>query len=162
MEMLLAALAFFTLGTCLALLAENFPLLLAARGVQGLGGGGLLALTYVIVTDLVTLRERGKWFGLIALQWAVGGAVGPVIGGVIAQHNWRWIFWINIPFCIFAFVAIPISLRPHKCDEGRTRRLFALDWLGVFMFITSLTGFLIPLTWGKSGSHLSLLILTLI
>lgn len=151
--MLLAALAFFTLGTCLALLAENFPLLLAARSIQGLGGGGLLALTYVIVTDLVTLRERGKWFGLIALQWAVGGASGPVIGGFLAQRNWRWIFWINVPFCVFAFVVIPISLRPQKYERGWTRRLLALDWLGIFMFIVSLICFLVPLTWGKFNPY---------
>ena len=60
MEMLLDALAFFTLGTCLALVGDSFPPLLAARSIQGIGGGGLVALTYVIVTDLVILRERGK------------------------------------------------------------------------------------------------------
>ena len=152
METILAALAFFALGTCLALLVKAFPLLLAARGLQGVGAGGLIALTYVIVTDMVALRQRGKWFGIIALQWAVGGATGPAIGGALAQRDWHWIFWINVPFCIFAFVAIPLSLRPLEVEHQNKRlwRLWALDWRGALIFIASLTGLLIPLTWGMS------------
>lgn len=57
--------------------------------MQGIGGGGMVALTYVIVTDMVTLRERGKWFSLITLQWAIGSVSGPVIGGACSEKaNW--------------------------------------------------------------------------
>jgi MFS family permease len=54
-----------------------------------------MALTYVIVTDMVTLRDRGKWFSIISLQWAIGSVTGPVIGGAFTEKStWRWIFWL--------------------------------------------------------------------
>lgn len=74
--MLLTALSFFTAGSIITSLALNFTVLLIGRCVQGIGGGGLIALTYVIVTDMVSLRDRGKWFGLISLQWAIGSITG--------------------------------------------------------------------------------------
>lgn len=148
---LLVALVFFTIGAIIASVATNSAVLLVGRSVQGIGGGGLVALTYVIVTDIVTLRERGKWFALISLQWAVGSVVGPVIGGAIAESpDWRWIFWLNMPFCVVGFVAIPVCLRlTHKVGTI-FEKLKAFDWFGSFLFIASLTSFLIPLTWGKS------------
>ncbi len=89
------ALSLFTLGALVAALASNFTVLLIGRSIQGIGGGGLMALTYVIVTDMVPLRDRGKWFSIISLQWAVGSVTGPVIGGAFAEKStWRWIFWL--------------------------------------------------------------------
>ena len=73
---LLVALTFFTAGAIISALAQGFNLLLVGRSVQGVGGGGIVALTYVIATDLVTLRERGKWFGLINMMWAIGSVSG--------------------------------------------------------------------------------------
>jgi len=86
---LLVSMGIFTAGTIIASLANNSATLLVGRSVQGIGGGGMVALTYVIVTDMVTLRERGKWFSLITLQWAIGSVSGPVIGGVCSEKtNW--------------------------------------------------------------------------
>jgi MFS family permease len=86
---LLVSMGIFTAGTIIASLANNSATLLVGRSVQGIGGGGMVALTYVIVTDMVTLRERGKWFSLITLQWAIGSVSGPVIGGACSEKaNW--------------------------------------------------------------------------
>ena len=94
------ALSLFTLGAIIAASATNFTLLLVGRSIQGTGGGGLTALTYVIVTDMVTLRDRGKWFSIISLQWAIGSVIGPVIGGVFTEKStWRWIFWLVCEYC---------------------------------------------------------------
>ncbi|KAM3066501.1 hypothetical protein ACMFMG_011999 [Clarireedia jacksonii] len=94
---LLLALTIFTIGAVVSALANSFTLLLVGRSVQGIGGGGLMALTYVIVTDMVTLRDRGKWFSIISLQWAIGSVTGPVIGGAFTEKStWRWIFWLNL------------------------------------------------------------------
>lgn len=76
--MILFALTFFTAGAIVCALAGNFTVLLVGRTIQGVGGGGIIALTYVVVTDLVTLRERGKWFGLISAMWAIGSVTGYV------------------------------------------------------------------------------------
>ncbi|KFY26183.1 hypothetical protein V491_01412 [Pseudogymnoascus sp. VKM F-3775] len=148
-SVLLLALSIFTLGAIIASVANNFTILLAGRSIQGIGGGGLMALTYVIVTDLVTLRDRGKWFSIISLQWAIGSVTGPVIGGAFTEKStWRWIFWINLPFCLVALFTIPISLKLNRKDGLVIEKLKAIDWIGTVLFISSITGLLIPLTWG--------------
>ncbi|KAH6692762.1 major facilitator superfamily domain-containing protein [Leptodontidium sp. MPI-SDFR-AT-0119] len=132
---LLLALSLFTLRAIIAALANNFTLLLVGRSIQGISGGGLIALTYVIVTDIVTLRDRGKWFSIISLQWAIGSVTGPVIGGVFAEKStWRWIFWLNIPFCFVAFITIPISLKLNHKDGLIIEKLKAIDWIGTVLF----------------------------
>jgi MFS family permease len=88
--LLLIALTFFTAGAIIAALAHNSTVMIVGRSVQGVGGGGISALTYVIVTDMVTLQDRGKWFGLISMMWAFGSVLGPVIGGVIAEKT-SWV-----------------------------------------------------------------------
>lgn len=124
--------------------------MLVGRCIQGIGGGGLVALTYVIVTDMVSLRDRGKWFGLISLQWAMGTIAGPLLGGVFSEKTtWRWIFWLNIPFCVVAFIAIPIFLKFQQKIGSVMEKLKRVDWIGSFLFVSSTTSFLIPLTWGK-------------
>lgn len=78
------------MGTIIASVANTVALLLVGRCVQGIGGGGLVALTYVVITDMVTLRERGKYMSVISLQWAIGSVIGPVIGGAFAEKaTWR-------------------------------------------------------------------------
>ena len=83
--MILVALLLFLAGAIVAAVANGFALLLVGRSLQGVGGGGLIALTEIVVTDLVPLRLRGKWFGIISGMWSLGSVSGPVIGGVFAQ-----------------------------------------------------------------------------
>jgi MFS family permease len=100
-SVLLVALFLFTAGTIIASVAKNITLLLVGRCFQGSGGGGLVGLTYVILADLVTLRERGKWMSIISLQWAIGSVIGPVIGGAFAEDaTWRCRLWGRNPFPI--------------------------------------------------------------
>ena len=123
-------------------------LLLVGRCVQGVGGGGLVALTYVVITDMVTLRERGKYMSVISLQWAIGSVIGPVIGGALAEKvTWRWIFWLNIPFCVIAAVGIPICLRLYTKEGSIWMKLRTFDWAGSFLFIAATTICLVPVTW---------------
>lgn len=87
--MILTGLVFFLVGAIVAAVANNFTTLLVGRSLQGVGGGGLIALTEIVVTDLVPLRMRGQWFGIISGMWAIGSVSGPVIGGAFAQNvNW--------------------------------------------------------------------------
>ncbi|KAF5695972.1 major facilitator superfamily transporter [Fusarium globosum] len=146
--LILSALAFFTLGSSLAPMASSTALLLAARTIQGIGGGGIVALTYIITASLVSLQERGKWFGLISLQWAIGSTVGPLMGGAIAENSdWRWIFWLNLPFCVVGFVFIPIVLLNFSGPSSYSwDKLRHLDWLGAVVLLCSITSCLIPLT----------------
>ncbi|KAL5599971.1 hypothetical protein FOVSG1_007783 [Fusarium oxysporum f. sp. vasinfectum] len=146
---LLASLTVFAGGSIMAALAKNIAVLLGGRTLQGLGSGGILALTYVIATDLVSLRERGKWFGLISLNWAIGSILGPLIGGALVEVSWPWLFWINLPFCGLAYIAIPITMRiKRKGDTSVNTKIKEFDWIGTIIFVGSLTSFLIPLSCG--------------
>jgi hypothetical protein len=153
-SVLLTALALFTAGTIVCSDAGSIGVLLVGRCIQGVGGGGLVALTYVIVTDMVTLRERGKWMSIISLQWAIGSIIGPVIGGGLAEKTtWRWIFWLNIPFCVIAAIGVPFCLRLNTKEGSVWTRLKSFDWFGSFLFVAATTSFLIPLTWVRKYPH---------
>ena len=139
----------FTVGAIVAAVAHDFTTLLVGRSIQGVGGGGVVSITEILLTDLIPLRERGKWFGLQSLMWAVGSVTGPVIGGAFAQNvTWRWIFWINLPFCGIGLVGVPLFLRLNKRQGSALLRLRWFDWIGAFLLTASITSFLMPISWG--------------
>ncbi|KAF3926324.1 hypothetical protein AA313_de0201265 [Arthrobotrys entomopaga] len=147
--MLLTALALFTLGAILCAVAKNFTLILVGRTIQGIGGGGIIAVSEIILTDLVPLRERGKYFSFLSSMWALGSVLGPVLGGVFSQKvSWTWIFWINLPFCGIGFIMIPLFLKLNFIPSSMAAKLRRVDWVGGTIFIGSCTSFLIPITWG--------------
>ncbi|KXT03828.1 hypothetical protein AC578_8920 [Pseudocercospora eumusae] len=146
---LVITLLIFALGAILAALAQGWTLLLAGRVVQGVGGGGFVGLTTVIITDLVPLRERGQYYALISSVWALGSTAGPILGGALADAGaWRWIFWINLPIVGLGLIGIVIFLKLNFRRRPLKEKLKELDYLGAFLFITSITSFLIPVTWG--------------
>jgi MFS family permease len=117
--------------------------------VQGLGCGGINALTETLVTDLVPLRERGKYFSIISAVWAVGSVSGPVVGGAFAQNEaWRWLFWVNVPIAGIGFVGIIMFLNLEKRKGSLRDKIVEIDYLGSLIFIVSLTWFLVPIAWG--------------
>ena len=83
--LVMLALVLFLIGAIVAATANGFGPLLVGRSLQGVGGGGLIALTEILVTDLVPLRQRGQWFGVISAMWSLGSVTGPIIGGAFAQ-----------------------------------------------------------------------------
>ena len=80
------------IGAIVAGIANNVTTLLVGRTFQGIGSGGLIALTEIVITDLIPLRERGKWFGVINGIWAIGSVSGPLVGGAFAQGV-TWVRW---------------------------------------------------------------------
>ena len=142
------------------------PVLLVGRTMQGAAAGTLMTMTFVSLTALVSLRERGKWVGLISLVWLVGSLVGPILGGVFSQEvTWvryepessrskiliilmqRWNFWITLPFTAISAVIVIFFLRIDGKMKPPRDIVKAVDWIGSFVFISSLTSFLIPLSW---------------
>ncbi|TGZ76359.1 MFS general substrate transporter [Ascodesmis nigricans] len=146
---ILLGLVFFTAGSIIGGVANNFTVLLIGRSIQGVGGGGLIALTEIIITDVVPLRERGKYFGFLSSMWALGSVCGPLMGGGFAENvSWRWILYINLPFCGIAFILIPLFLNLKQRLESTREKIARIDWVGTFLFVASTTAVLIPITWG--------------
>ena len=93
--------------------------LILARGLQGLGGGGLISLAQTIIADVVAPRERARYQGWIASVFVTSSVAGPVLGGFFAEHlHWSMIFWINLPLGLFAFWMTSSALRTCRAMSG--------------------------------------------
>src|ERR1700747_1162708 len=101
--MMLVALGVFMAGSVASAVAPNMRMLILARGLQGIGGGGIVPLTQSIIADAVPPRERGYYQAYTGSVWVVAGAGGPVLGGVLADHvHWSLMFWLNLPLSVVA------------------------------------------------------------
>ncbi|KAF2788415.1 hypothetical protein K505DRAFT_366486 [Melanomma pulvis-pyrius CBS 109.77] len=121
----------FFVGSLLAGVSVNMNMLIAARVVQGIGGGGLIVLVNIAISDLFAMRERGAYFGIIGGVWALASSLGPVVGGAFTQKvSWRWCFYINLPLDGLAFLIIFFVLDLHTPKTPLRKGLKAVDWLG--------------------------------
>ena len=122
--MMLAALGLFIAGSAACAVAPTMPLLIAARALQGVGGGGIVPMVQTTVADMITPRERGHYQAYMGIAWIAAGVVGPALGGIIAdQFHWSLIFWLNVPLGFLAALMtsnsmkrLPSHTRPHKVD----------------------------------------------
>jgi EmrB/QacA subfamily drug resistance transporter len=148
------ALIIFVLATAAAGFSQDPGTLIAFRAVQGIGAGGLAALSQVIMADIISPRERGRYMGLFGAVMALGTIGGPLLGGFITDGiGWRWNFYVAIPFAIAALVILQLTLnvtaRPHK--KAR------IDYLGIVLLATSVSLLLVWITnAGKSYDWWSL------
>jgi EmrB/QacA subfamily drug resistance transporter len=124
--------------------------LIIMRVVQGIGGAMLLANSTAIITDAFPLKERGRAMGINAIAAIAGSFVGLILGGVLADWNWRLVFWVNVPFGIFGTVWAYLKLR-----ELGTRKAAHIDWLGNITFAVGLVALLTGITYGIQpyGGH---------
>ncbi|GAA5974111.1 hypothetical protein JCM11641_003442 [Rhodosporidiobolus odoratus] len=143
----------FMIGSALCGAAKSMVWLCAARGVQGLGGGGVMQMTQIIVSDITPLATRGKYTGLIGATWGLAAVLGPLIGGALTEHaTWRWIFYINLPAAGLAIIVLFffLKLNPHKPPKVATL-LATFDFLGLFLLVTGLAVLLVGFTNGESS-----------
>jgi EmrB/QacA subfamily drug resistance transporter len=146
-RMLLGALAIFTVASLACALAPTLPLLIAARAVQGLGGGGLMTLAQALIGEHVSPRERGRFSGYFATVFALASTSGPVLGAYLTEHlSWRAVFAINLPLGLVA--ALLAWLIPQAAMVKRGR--FRPDIVGALLFTLSALALLFALS---SGGH---------
>ena len=126
--LLLVALVLFLAGSVLGGLAGSMPVLIMARAVQGLGGGGMMILSQAIIADIIPPRRRGTYLGILGGAWAFASVLGPILGGwFVDTIGWRWAFWFNLPLGILAVVAVSAFLKTPE----RTKQAPRVDALGM-------------------------------
>ncbi|WP_404434117.1 MFS transporter [Microbacterium lacus] len=136
------AIAIFVLATAAAGFAQDTSTLIAFRAVQGIGAGGLAALSQIIMADIISPRERGRYMGLFGAVMALATVGGPLLGGVITDSfGWRWNFYIAIPFAIAALVLLQMTLH-----LTRTKRKVHIDYLGIVFLSAAVSLLLIWIT----------------
>jgi MFS family permease len=143
--MITVSLVLFTAGSILCAVAPNMPVLIVARGLQGLGGGGIMPVVQTVISDVVSPRERGRYQAYFSGVWMAAGLLGPVLGGVFAEHlHWSMIFWINVPLAVGAlFLLLP---KMGKIPVFHRRR--KVDWLGGVLLMASAVVVMLVLSWG--------------
>jgi EmrB/QacA subfamily drug resistance transporter len=140
------ALATFLIGSVLCGLSQGMGQLVAFRAIQGLGGGGLMVTTQAAIGDVVPPRDRGRYSGLMGGVFGISTVIGPLLGGFFVDNlSWRWIFYVNVPIGLVAFVVIaavfnvPTERAPHRVDT-----------LGIALLATALSAIVLVTTLGGS------------
>ena len=142
-----STMAVFLVGSILCGASQSMGQLIAARAFQGMGGGGIQALAFAILGDILPPRERGRYMGYFTLAFVGSAVLGPLIGGIIIDHaSWPWIFYINIPFIIIVAGICHFALRlPFK------RRKAKLDFMGAGLLSLTIASLMIGLEEGRHG-----------
>ena len=135
----------FLIGSVLAASSQTMNALIIFRGIQGLGGGMIMALSFVTIGDLFPPAERAKYQGIIAAMFGISSVLGPTLGGVITdQFSWEWIFLVNIPLGI-PIILLFIRFFPNAMREGPKRKI---DIGGAILIVLAIVPALLGLSWG--------------
>lgn len=134
----------FVLGSVVCALADSMGVLVGGRALQGLGSGGLQSLGFIVIGDLVPPRERGRYVGLFTAVYAFSSVAGPLLGGFLVDSvSWRWIFWVNLPLGLLAFVVVTASLKIPF-----VKRRPSIDYVGAALMVAAVSALVLFTTWG--------------
>jgi EmrB/QacA subfamily drug resistance transporter len=144
--MLQAAIGIFLVASVLCAIAGTMTELILARAMQGVGGGGLMAMAHATIADVIAPRDRGRYQGYFSSVFAATSVAGPVLGGFFSDHlTWRWVFWINLPIGLIAIVICNKALR--KLAVARTARR-EIDYVGAALLVGAISLLVLATTWG--------------
>jgi EmrB/QacA subfamily drug resistance transporter len=137
----------FLVGSFLCGASQSMNQLIAARAFQGIGGGGIMALAFAVLGDILPPRERGRYVGYFTLAFVGSALLGPLVGGFIIEHfSWPWIFYINVPLAFGVGVVCHFALRlPFHRREAK------LDYAGAVLLSTAIAAFMIAMAEGTDG-----------
>jgi EmrB/QacA subfamily drug resistance transporter len=141
----MASIMLFLAGSALAGVSQNMSQLIGFRGLQGLGAGGLMVGAMAIIADLVPLRERGRYQGLMTAVMPVAFIGGPLLGGFLTDNlSWRWAFYINLPLGVLALVVVALTMHLPGRREGQVR----IDWRGAGLLAAGIAALTLLTSWG--------------
>ena len=140
----IGALSIFLVGSVVGGLAPDMTWLIAGRAIQGIGGGGLMILSQAIIADVVPVRERSKYMGVMGAVFGISSIAGPLLGGWFTESiGWRWAFWINIPLGLAAIVMAMLFLKLPRHDAK-----VKLDIWGILTMAVAVTSIILVTSWG--------------
>ena len=136
----------FVVGSVLAGIAQDMNQLIAFRALQGLGGGVVMASSFISIGDLFPPAERGKYMGFVAGIFALSSVVGPLVGGLLTDAlSWRWVFFVNVPLGVpiaIAFVKVFPNPRPKPGPKE------GIDYAGIVLLLIAIVSGMLGLSWG--------------
>ncbi|KAL5536247.1 hypothetical protein ACEPAF_68 [Sanghuangporus sanghuang] len=139
----------FMLGNLAAGFSRKISEVIVFRGIAGAGGGGIVSMAQIVMSDVVSLRDRGKYQGIIGVVVALGYGIGPLIGGALSEKvSWRWCFWITLPVSLCGIVIVTYILPLKNVEGDIKRKLLAIDYVGTALTLSGCTLLILPLIWG--------------
>ncbi|RUP04019.1 MAG: DHA2 family efflux MFS transporter permease subunit [Mycobacterium sp.] len=138
------AVLFFVLGSVLCGLAHSMTMLVGARALQGIGGGAITVTASALIGEVVPLRERGRYQGILGAVFGVTTVVGPLLGGYFTDYlTWRWAFWINLPVSL---VVICVAAAAIPALKAETKPV--VDYAGIVFIGLGAAGLTLATSWG--------------
>jgi EmrB/QacA subfamily drug resistance transporter len=142
-NILIIGIIIFVLASVMCGFSANMLELIIFRGIQGIGGGILISLPFIVVGEIFSARERAKYMGILASVFGLSSVLGPILGGIITDTiGWRWVFYVNVPVGIVAVTMLIYSLPNFKLDGFKK----VIDYKGIITFTLALSGLFLALT----------------
>jgi EmrB/QacA subfamily drug resistance transporter len=139
-----AAVVFFVLGSVLCGLSQSMVMLVAARTLQGIGGGAITVTATALIGEVIPLRDRGRYQGALGAVFGVTTVIGPLLGGYFTDHlTWRWAFWVNVPVSFVVFFVAAAAI-PSLATRGKA----VIDYAGILFVGLGATGLTLATSWG--------------
>ncbi|KAF0548089.1 MFS general substrate transporter [Gigaspora margarita] len=147
----LFAIIIFEFGSLLCGVASDMVSLIIYRAVAGFGGGGIIGLALIIIPDIVSTKDVGKYQSALNASYGIASIAGPLMGGAFTDHvSWRWCFFINLPPGAITIIAIIFLLRMKMPAGSLLGKFKRIDFIGIIIMISSTVCILLPLNWGGS------------
>lgn len=141
-----AAVLFFVAGSVLCGLAQSMAMLVGARALQGIGGGGIIVTASALIGEVVPLRERGRYQGILGAVFGVTTVIGPLLGGYFTDYlSWRWAFWVNVPVSVIVIFVAAAAI-PALAASAKP----VIDYAGIVFVGLGAAGLTLATSWGGS------------
>jgi EmrB/QacA subfamily drug resistance transporter len=139
-----AAVVFFVVGSVLCGLAQSMAMLVGSRALQGIGGGAITVTASALIGEVVPLRERGRYQGILGAVFGVTTVIGPLLGGYFTDYlTWRWAFWVNVPVSVLVLVVAAVAI-PQLTAATKP----VIDYAGIVLVGVGAAGLTLATSWG--------------